>query len=578
MTTVDDRELEELQPLPAKPGKSKVELIKENSRGLRGTIAEELEDGKPGFSSDNVQLLKFHGMYQQEDRDVRKSVREQIGAVVRTEKQHSFMIRTKVPGGVLSAEQYLVHDEIGSRWANGTLRITTRQDIQFHGVLKGNIKKSLKALNDRLVTTIGACGDIERNVMFCPVPERDPLRRELLARCLEISNRLLPTTRAYAEIWLDGEKAVEVPEPDPIYGTNYMPRKFKTGMAFPGDNCIDVYSQDLGIVPEVKGEAVVGYNILIGGGLGMTHRNEATFPRLGSPVVFVAPEDLIDACLAVVSIQRDYGNRKDRRQARLKYLVEEWGLPRFRAEMSRRMGKKLEEAHAIGWEGAPDHLGWNVQGDGNLFLGVYVENGRVLDDGELRMKTAFRKLVEELQPGVTLTPQQNVLFTDIPAAKRSRVEEILREHNVPLVEELPNALRFSMACPALPTCGLAIAEAERALPSIIREIDAELARQGLQDEVMSVRMTGCPNGCARPYIGDIGIVGRSLNQYVVFLGGDFEGTRLNQEYADLVPADQIVPLLRPVFALFKAQRQEGESFGDFCSRFGIERIREMTAN
>lgn len=573
MTT--DKELEELQPLHRKPGESKVELIKQNSKGLRGTIAEELTNDKPGFSGDNAQLLKFHGMYQQENRDFRKSVREEIGSVVRTEKAHSFMIRTKVPGGVLTPEQYLVHDEIGSRWANGTVRITTRQDIQFHGILKGDIKKSLKALNDRLVTSIGACGDIERNVMFCPVPDRDRLRKELLRRSLELSNSLLPTTGAYAEIWLDGEKAVEIPEPDPIYGTTYMPRKFKSGMAYPHDNCIDVYSQDLGIVPEVEAGRILGYNILIGGGLGMTHRNESTFPRLASPVAFVTQEDLIDACLSVVTIQRDYGNRKDRRLARLKYVVEEWGVPRFRAEMSRRVGKKLEDAHELTWEDAYDHLGWNEQGDGNLYVGIFVENGRVLDNGKLRIKAGFRKLVEELQPGVALTAQQNILFTDIPPAKRDRVNEILSEHNIPLVEEISNALRFSMACPAMPTCGLAIAEAERALPSLIREIDAELIRQGLNDEVMSVRMTGCPNGCARPYIGDIGIVGRSLNQYVVYLGGDFEGTRLNTEYADLVAGDEIVPLLRPVFALFKAQRQNGESFGNFCNRLGVERLREL---
>jgi sulfite reductase (ferredoxin) len=573
MTT--DRDLEELHPLPPPDGKSKVELIKESSRGLRGTIAEELHDGKPGFSSDNVQLLKFHGMYQQEDRDFRKSVRQEIGAVVRTEKAHSFMIRTKVPGGVLTADQYLVHDEISGRYANGTLRITTRQDVQFHGVLKGKVKKSLKALNEKLITTIGACGDIERNVMFCPVPERDALRKQLLAQSLELSNRLLPTTGAYAEIWLDGEKAVEIPEPDPTYGTNYMPRKFKSGMAYPRDNCIDVYSQDLGIVPEVSNGMVVGYTILIGGGLGMTHRNESTFPRLGSPVAFVEPEHLIDTCLAVVAIQREYGNRKDRKQARLKYLVEQWGVPRFRAEMSRRLGLKLEDGHDLEWDDAYDHLGWNLQGDGNLYLGIYVENGRVLDDGRLRMRTGFRKLVEELRPGVALTPQQNVLFTDIPPSRRDRVNEILGEHGVPFVEDLSNALRYSMACPAMPTCGLAIAEAERALPSLIREIEAELERQGLADDIMSVRMTGCPNGCARPYIGDIGIVGRSLNQYVVYLGGDFEGTRLNREYADLVAAAEIVPLLRPVFALFKARRQEGETFGNFCNRVGVESIREM---
>jgi sulfite reductase (ferredoxin) len=575
MTTGIEKELEELQPLPPKPGKSKVETIKEDSKGLRGTIAKELEDDKPGFSSDNVQLLKFHGMYQQEDRDFRKNLRQEIGASVRTEKAHSFMIRTKVPGGILTADQYLAHDDIGSEYANGTIRITTRQDIQFHGVLKGNVRKSLKALNDRLVTTIGACGDIERNVMFCPVPERDPVRRELLGRSLELSNRLLPTTGAYAEIWLDGEKAVEIPEPDPIYGTTYMPRKFKSGMAFPGDNCIDVYSQDLGIVPEVRDDVILGYNVLIGGGLGMTHRNESTFPRLASPVAFVPPGDLLDACLAVVTIQRDYGNRKDRKLARLKYVVEEWGVPRFRAEMARRVGKRLEEARAITWEDAYDHLGWSVQGDGNLYLGVYVENGRVLDNGKMRMKTGFRRLVEELRPGVALTAQQNILFTDIPPAKRDRVNEILSDHGIPFVEDLSNAIRYSMACPAMPTCGLAIAEAERALPSLIREIEAELASQGLAEEVLSVRMTGCPNGCARPYIGDVGIVGRSLNQYVIYLGGDFEGTRLNQEYADLVSGEQVVPLLRPVFALFKAQRQEGESFGNFCNRLGVERIREL---
>jgi len=577
--TATDGEFDTSLPLERKPGKSKVEAIKEGSRGLRGTIADELTDAKPGFGGENVQLLKFHGMYQQEDRDSRKAVRAEIGSIVRTDKAHSFMIRSRVPGGVLTPAQYLVHDDLASEFGSGSLRITTREDFQIHGVLKGNLRATLRALNERLVTTLGACGDVERNVMFCPAPARDPLRKDLLDRCLEVSDRLLPRTGAYHEIWLDGEKAATIgeSEEDPVYGTSYLPRKFKIGMAFPGDNCVDVYSHDLGLVPEVMDGGLVGFNILVGGGLGMTHKNEATFPRLADPIAFVPPADLLEACLTVVGIQRDHGNRADRRVARLKYLVHEWGLPRFRAEMSRRMGRTLEEAHPIVWEGAEDHLGWHDQGDGNLYLGVFVENGRILDDGGIGLKTAFRRIVEDVSPSVALTPQQNILFGDIAPSQRKRVEAILRDHGVPAVESLANSLRFSMACPALPTCGLALAEAERALPSLIRQLEQELARQGLSDEVMSVRMTGCPNGCARPYIGDIGIVGRSLGRYVVFLGGDFVGTRLNEPFADLVPGDDVVPLLRPVLALFKARRYEGERFGDFCHRVGLERLREMVA-
>ena len=544
---------------------SKVEVAKENSEFLRGTIAETLEADSDRIG-DNIHLIKFHGIYEQEDRDVRRAVRDTGGA-----KKYMFMIRSKVPGGVLTAEQYLVHDRLAGEYANGTLRITTRQDFQLHGTLKHDLRAVIRALNEAHVTTLGACGDITRNVMACPAPVSDAVREQVMRVALELSDHLLPKTGAYQEIWLNGEKAATIGEDEePFYGATYLPRKFKVGFALPGDNCVDVYSQDLGFVPVVTGGAVGAFAVLVGGGMGATHGMAKTHPRAATLLGNVTPEQVLPVSEAIIAVQRDFGNRSDRRQARLKYLLDDRGTEWFRAQAEERLGWRLSDPTPIEDWDVDDHLGWHEQGDGRWFLGVHVENGRVLDTGSQRMRTALRSVVEQFKPDVRLTAQQNILFTDIEAGDRAAIDALLADHEVRSVESMSPMFRAAMACPAMPTCGLALAEAERSLPDVIRSLDTELERLGLGQERLSVRMTGCPNGCARPFLGDVGLVGKTADHYQVYLGGDFAGTRLNRLFAEMVHQDEIVPTLSPVLERFRDERLEGESFGDWCHRIGDE--------
>jgi len=553
--------------------KSKVEFIKEGSDYLRGTLREELATDSTYFFEEDVQILKFHGIYQQDDRDLRQQLKREG-----KEKYYSCMIRCKNPGGVLTPEQYLAEDEVASLYANGSIRITTRQDFQLHGVLKQNLKDVLRAINEKLITTLGACGDVERNVMCCPAPAEERVHSQIEWYAGFLSDRLLPRTGAYYEVWLNGDKVVSSePEVEPLYGTVYLPRKFKVGIAFPGDNCIDVYTQDIGIVAMLEGDELLGFNVLAGGGQAMTHGIKTTFARQADPIAFVKPDQLVPVVETIVRIQRDHGDRANRKHARMKYLVEEWGMARFKTEIDERLGFQLPPATAIQWEGVDDHLGWHPQGDGNWYLGVYVENGRIKDSEGVTLKTGFRRLVETFRPGIRLTPQQNILFIDIAEEHKPAVNSILREHNIAQLSEISNALRYAMACPALPTCGLAISDSERALPSVVRGLEREIARLGLEQEKIWIRMVGCPNGCVRPYLGDLGFVGRTLNAYNVYVGGDFEGTRLNQLYAEMIPTDLLVATVNPLLVMYKEQRQPGERFGDFCYRVGVEALREFAA-
>jgi len=554
--------------------KSKVEFIKEGSDYLRGTLREELATDATYFSGEDAQqILKFHGIYQQDDRDLRQQLKREG-----KQKYYSCMIRCKNPGGVLTPEQYLAEDEVASLYANGSLRITTRQDFQLHGVLKRNLKDVLRAINEKLITTLGACGDVERNVMCCPAPAEDRVHSQIEWYARLLSDRLLPRTGAYYEVWLNGEKVVSSePEVEPLYGKVYLPRKFKTGIAFPGDNCIDVYTQDIGIVAMLEGDELLGFNVLVGGGQAMTHGIKTTFPRQADPIAFVKRDQLVPVVETIVSIQRDHGDRTNRKHARMKYLVEEWGIARFKTEMEQRLGYQLPPTTAIQWEGVDDHLGWHPQGDGRWYVGVYVENGRIKDSEDVRLKTGFGRLVETFRPGIRLTPQQNMLFTDIAEEHKPAVDALLRDHNIAQLSEVSNALRYAMACPALPTCGLAMSDAERALPSVVRGLEREIARLGLAQEKIWIRMTGCPNGCARPYLGDLGFVGRTLNAYNVYVGGDFEGTRLNQLYAEMIHTDQLVNTVVPLLIFYKENRLPGERFGDFCHRVGVEALREFAA-
>jgi len=541
---------------------SPVENVKELSRGLRGNLAAELTQRTTHVSDESAQLLKFHGTYQQEDRDQRRAQRG-----TDAEPAHQFMVRCKIPGGVLSGPQYLVIDELADRYGNGTLRVTTRQGNQFHGVLKGDLKATIRAVNDALVTTLGACGDVVRNVVSCPAPKSRGLREQVFSVARRLSDHLLPRTRAYHEIWLDGEQVAGGSlESEPIYGTRYLPRKFKVAFAFPDDNCCDVHSNDLGFLVVQEGGQLLGFNVLVGGGMGKTHGKEDTYPRLADVLGFAATEQLVEVAEAVVKVQRDHGNRSDRRHARLKYLLDKEGLDWFRKQVERRLGRRLAPASDIEVSGIADHLGWHAQERGRSFLGLFIENGRIRDAGNSRLRSGIRRVVETLGAGVRLTPQQNLLITDVPDRCRGLVERILADHGVTADAMLSPVRRWSMACPALPTCGLALAEAERALPDVISELERELETLGVSDAALTVRMTGCPNGCARPYTADLAFVGRSLNKYAVFVGGSMLGTRLGTQYADLVPRDRLVATVRPLFERFRDERLEGERFGDFCDR------------
>src|SRR4051794_13538394 len=464
------------QPLAKRSG---VEILKEQSDHLRGTLTETLASDVRHFSHDEYQLLKFHGVYQQDDRDARAAAR-QAGS----DKAWIMMIRAKIPGGKVTADQYLRFDDLATRYGNDSLRVTTRQCFQLHYIGKQDLQRTIREINESLITTLGACGDVERNLVACPAPDASAAATEVQHYARFLSDQTLPRTRAYHEIWLNHEKVVTTQGPDeePLYGDTYLPRKFKAGIAVEGDNCIDVYTQDVGMVAHLDGDRLAGFTILVGGGMGMTHNQPTTYPRAASPICFVPPDALLETFLTILRIQRDAGNRAERRYARMKYLVDGWGLDRFRAEMEQRLGTRLAPPRPLRWEHTGDHLGWHEQADGRAYLGVWIENGRIQDAGEQRLKAGLRALVERFQPTVWLTAHQNAIFGDLDAAARGEIEALLRAHGVPLVDSVPNALRYSMACPAMPTCGLAVSESERALPAVVREIDAVLGDLGLADE------------------------------------------------------------------------------------------------
>ena len=551
-------------------GMSKVEAIKAGSNHLRGAIADELAQETATFGEESVQLLKFHGIYQQDDRDRRREARR-LGL----EKHHQMMVRTRIPGGIVSAAGYLAHDEIADRWANRTLRVTTRQDFQLHGVLKGELRPVIRAINGTLLTTLGGCGDQERNIMCCPLPLKDRFRGEVLGAIAGLVRALTPTTGAYHEIWIDGEVATgSRPEVEPLYGEQYLPRKFKTAVALEGDNCVDAYANDLALVALRGGDGGLGaFNVMVGGGLGRTRNKPDTFAAVAQPMASVPADRVVATSAAVVAVQRDHGDRTDRRHARLKYLIAERGLDWFRDQVQRRLDFPLDEPRPLAWPRVDDHLGWHDQDDGRLCLALYVENGRIADTDDSRLKAALRRIVETMRPQVRLTAQQNVILADVRPRDREAIETLLRDHGVPRLEEMPAALRDSMACPAWPTCGLAVAEAERAMPSLIRQISALVGELGLEDERISHRMTGCPNGCARPYLGDVGLVGTTLGKYDVFLGGDPAGTRLSQLYGESIPLQDVVALLRAPLTAFRDERRPGEPFGTWCHRLGVDRLR-----
>lgn len=559
--------------------RSKNEIIKENSRQLRGSILTDLQSESPEFSEDSQQLLKFHGMYQQDDRDVRKAKNPDGTPKGKT---HIVMIRARIPGGNMTAEQFLGILDLSEQYGNGAMRLTTRQGIQLHYIPKGNTKEVVKGINDTMLTTLAACGDVNRNVMACPAPIKDQPHAAIQKLAYEMAEHFRPKTTAYHELWLtDGEgnnhNATEafVPVEEPIYGTHYLPRKFKMAIALPDDNCIDVYANDLGLIADVQEGQIVGYNMLVGGGMGRTPSAEKTFPAVGKKLCYVTPEQVIPVAEAVVKVQRDFGNRSDRKVARLKYLIHNWGLDAFRAKVEEYYGQALTPPSSVDVKGVEDHVGWFEQGDGKLFVGINIECGRVRDTGEVQVKTGLRAIIEKYRMPVRATALQGLILCDIDPADRADITAMLKQYGLKSAEELTILRRFAIACPALPTCGLSLTESERVLPSVIDQFDVEMARLGLQSEKISVHMTGCNNGCARPYTPDIGFVGRSLGKYTVFVGGNPEGSRLAFMYEDYVPLEKLVPTLVPLLTGYKADRLPGEGFGDYCVRLGIEGLKEL---
>jgi sulfite reductase (NADPH) hemoprotein beta-component len=543
---------------------SRNERLKEASGYLRGTLAEGLTDVVTGaITEEDQQLVKFHGMYLQDDRDLRAERTKK-----KLEKAFAFMIRLRLPGGVCTPSQWLQLDRIAKDYANGTLRLTTRQTFQYHGVIKSNLKTTMKAIDAALLDTLAACGDVNRNVLAASNPHRSQAHRAAYELAKEISDHLLPQTPAYREIWLDGEKIAggggEVVEP--VYGKTYLPRKFKTVVAVPPDNDVDVFAHDLGFIAILdKSGAVSGWNVTVGGGMGMTHGEPDTYPRTADVMAFCLPEDAVKVAEAVVTVQRDWGDRTSRKHARLKYAIEDRGLAAFRAEVERRIGKPLEDPRPFAFTSTGDRYGWTAGPDGRSHLTLFIENGRLRDvPGGPALLTGLRRIAQVHDGEFRCTANQNVIVANIRPGNRAAIEALVAEHG--LTSQASALRRNAMACVALPTCGLALAESERYLPDLVTALEERLALHGLADDDIVIRMTGCPNGCARPYLAEIGLVGKGPGRYNLYLGAAFDGSRLSKLYAEDLEHDGIVAMLDPLFAAYAATRRKGERFGEFLIR------------
>ena len=545
---------------------SKTEQIKTDSDYLAGKIASELQNSNPYFEENEVQLLKFHGTYQQYNRDTATELKQKG-----LEKEFYFMIRTKIPAGLLTSKQYIEMDDLTNEFSDPSLRITTRQTIQFHGVLKGNLKKIINTVSTMLLSTYGACGDVVRNVTTIAAPINDQIHKQLRNDALKISSHFLPSSTSYGQIWINGDKYEysDKEKKEPIYGKLYLPRKFKIGITIPEDNSVDVLTNDIAIFLIFKKNQLLGYNIAIGGGLGMTHNKPETFPYLAKPLLFCNPLDLIQVLEQIVKIQRDYGDRKNRKHARLKYLVAEEGTKWFKRLIEYKLNKNFDNPLKLNNLKVIDHLGWHEQGDGKWYTGIFISSGRIIDNKNKKIKTGLRNIIKKFNPSVTLSTDQNIILGNINEKDRNIIDQLLKQYSI-VKKKISKVDRWFLACPALPTCGLALSEAERVRDEIIRRVEEILLKHNLQDEKFSIRITGCPNGCARPYAGDIGIVGRAPNLYALYSGGDFEGTRLNKKILDKVSYQDLTQALEQIFLLFKDQRKDNEPLGDFCNRVGTD--------
>ncbi|MEB6036368.1 NADPH-dependent assimilatory sulfite reductase hemoprotein subunit [Staphylococcus pseudoxylosus] len=549
-----------------------MERIKTDSDYLRGSIVEGLADRVTGaIAEEDTKLLKFHGSYMQDDRDIRDERRKQ-----KLEPAYSFMIRVRAPGGASTADQWIAMDDIANTYANNTIKLTTRQAFQFHGILKHNLKQTMKDINQSLLDTLAACGDVNRNVMCNPNPYQSDVHSEVNQIASDISRHLSPKTQAYHEIWLDGEKVLDTSdeEPEPIYGKTYLPRKFKIGIAVPPSNDIDVYSQDIGLIAILENDELVGFNITVGGGMGMKHGDTATYPQVGRLIGYFPKEEVVDVCEKILTVQRDYGNREVRTNARFKYTVDRLGVDWIKNEINNRLGWKLEESRPYHFDDNGDRYGW-TEGSGQWHYTLFVQNGRVKDTEEYKLKTALRNIAEIHTGDFRLTPNQNLVIANVSADKKPEIEKIIAEYGITDGENYTGLRRNSMACVAFPTCGLAMAESERYLPSLISKIENLLDEAGLNEEEITIRMTGCPNGCARPALAEIAFIGKGPGKYNMYLGGGFTGDRLNKIYKENIGEAEILESLKPILIQYAKERTEGEHFGDFVVRAGIvEEVRD----
>lgn len=546
---------------------SDVEELKLKSNYLRGTLAESLADPLTGSIPElDNRLMKFHGSYMQDDRDLRLEREKQF-----LEPAYQFMVRIRLPGGMLTPKQWLEVDRISRDHANGTIRLTTRQAIQLHGILKWHMKPAFKEMNEALLSTIAACGDVNRNVMCNPNPDLSEHHAEIYEWAKKLSDHLEPRSRAYYEIFLDEEKVVdsrEGEEQEPIYGPVYLPRKFKIGLTIPPNNDIDVYSQDLGFIAIYEGGKLQGFNIAVGGGMGMTYGDPKTYPQLARIIGFCKPEQLVDVAEKIVTIQRDYGNRSVRKYARFKYTIDRRGVDWVRDELNRRLGWSIEEARPFTFNHNGDRYGWTKGTGGKWHLTLFIENGRIADWDDYKLMTGLREIAKIHTGDFRVTPNQNLVIANVTAQKKKKIEQLVEQYGLTTGERQTALRRNAMACVALPTCGLAMAEAERYFPSLLGKIERLLDEAGLRDEEIVIRMTGCPNGCARPYLGEIAFTGKAPGRYNLYLGASFTGDRLNQMYKENMTEEEILQTLGPIIRRYAKERHDGEKFGDFVVRTG----------
>ncbi|APH04880.1 assimilatory sulfite reductase (NADPH) hemoprotein subunit [Bacillus weihaiensis] len=548
---------------------SDVERIKEDSNYLRGTLKETMAERlSSGISEDDNRLMKFHGSYLQDDRDVRNERQKQ-----KLEPAYQFMLRVRLPGGVATPNQWLVMDDLAQKYGNGTMKLTTRQTFQLHGILKWNMKSTIQEIHGSLLDTIAACGDVNRNVMCNPNPYQSEVHAEVYEWAKVLSDDLLPRTRAYHELWLDEEKVAGTPdveeEVEPMYGPLYLPRKFKIGVAVPPSNDIDVFSQDLGYIAIVEDGNLVGFNVAIGGGMGMTHGDKETYPQLAKVIGFCKPEQVYEVAEKIITIQRDYGNRSVRKNARFKYTVDRLGLENVKEELENRLGYKLEDAKPFSFDHNGDRYGWEKGIKGKWHFTLFVEGGRVTDYDDYKLMTGLREIAKIHTGDIRLTANQNLIIADVSSQKKKQINELIERYGLTDGKHHSALRRSSIACVSLPTCGLAMAEAERYLPVLMTKIEKIVDENGLRDKEITIRMTGCPNGCARHALGEIGFIGKGPGKYNMYLGAAHDGSRLSKMHRENIGEEEILKELGEIIPRYAKEREENEHFGDFVVRAGI---------